>query len=163
MEPDGPLVDTEIVDPPDEAVPDAHHLVETAGAPEPVDETADADQVTAAPTRADLGVAGDETAAAGPLRPGDVAETPIAVWDQRAAQEFRTQWHEVKARFVDEPEAALEEAQQLVGRAVQQLADTLLAEQVDLDPRRGGDAPDTEAMRVALRRYREFLDRVLAL
>ena len=87
VEPDAPLVDTETVDPPDEAVPDAHHLVETAGAPEPVDEAADADQVTAAPTRADLGVAGDETAAAGPLRPGDVAETPIAVWDQRAAQE----------------------------------------------------------------------------
>ena len=125
---------------------------------------ADADQVTAAPTRADLGMAGDgPAAAAGPLRPGDVAETPIAVWDPRAAQEFRTQWHEVKARFVDEPEAALEEAQHLVGRAVQQLADTLLAEQVDLDPRRSGDAPDTEAMRVALRRYRDFLDRVLAL
>jgi hypothetical protein len=53
--------------------------------------------------------------------------------------------------------------ERVVARAVQQLAETLLAEQVELDPRRADEAPDTEAMRVAMRRYRDFLDRVLAL
>jgi hypothetical protein len=43
------------------------------------------------------------------------------------------------------------------------LAEALLAEQVDLDPRRQAEQPDTESMRVAMRRYRDFLDRVLAL
>jgi hypothetical protein len=122
------------------------------------------ERVSAAPTLADLGHAGaDEGADAGPLRPGDVAETRIAVWSGDAAQALRGEWHEVKARFVDEPEAALAEAKALVTRAIQQLAETLLAEQVDLDPRRQSATPDTEAMRVAMRRYRDFLDRVLAL
>jgi hypothetical protein len=120
--------------------------------------------VTAAPTLTDLGHAGaDGGADAGPLQPGDAAEARIAVWSAEAAQALRGEWHEVKARFVDEPEAALEEAKALVSRAVQQLAQSLLAEQVDLDPRRQSTTADTEAMRVAMRRYRDFLDRVLAL
>jgi hypothetical protein len=101
---------------------------------------------------------------AAPLRPGDVAATAIAVWGPEAADRLRGEWQVVAARFVDEPEAALTQAQALVTGAVQQLAEALLAEQVDLDPRHGGaQQPDTEAMRVAMRRYRDFLDRVLSL
>ena len=92
-----------------------------------------------------------------------MTETPIAVWSEDAARRFRDEWQVVAARFVDEPEAALTQAQALVSGAVHTLAETLLAEQVDLDPRRQAERPDTEAMRVAMRRYRDFLERVLAL
>jgi hypothetical protein len=92
-----------------------------------------------------------------------VPETRIAVWSAESADALRAEWHEVKAQFVDEPTEALDHAQSLVAHAVQQLAETLLAEQVELDPRREEEAPDTEAMRVAMRRYRDFLDRILAL
>jgi hypothetical protein len=112
------------------------------------------------PVAAEAGVLVGATAA---LRPGDVAEMPIAVWHETAAQQFRVEWQVVAARFVDEPDAALSQAQALVTSAVQTLAERLLAEQVDLDPRRETARPDTEAMRVAMRRYRDFLDRVLAL
>ena len=47
--------------------------------------------------------------------------------------------------------------------AVHALADALIAEQVSLDPHESDMTPDTEAMRIAMRGYRDFLERVLAL
>ncbi|HCT76025.1 MAG TPA: hypothetical protein DGT23_05400 [Micromonosporaceae bacterium] len=97
------------------------------------------------------------------LRPGDVEETVIAIWDPEVAERYRDAWRDIQAHFVDEPEAALGEAQDLVAEAVQALADALLAEQVSLDPHEQDATPDTEAMRIAMRGYRDFLERVLAL
>jgi hypothetical protein len=98
-----------------------------------------------------------------PLRPGDVPQTTIAVWSPDAVARFRQHLKEVQARFVDEPVEAVAEAQSLVTEAVRGLAEALLAEQLDLDPRQHSENPDTESLRVALRRYRDFLERILAL
>jgi hypothetical protein len=97
------------------------------------------------------------------LRPGDIDESVIAIWDPEVAERYRDAFRDIQAHFVDEPEAALGEAQDLVAEAVQALADSLLAEQVSLDPHEEDANPDTEAMRVAMRGYRDFLERVLAL
>jgi hypothetical protein len=97
------------------------------------------------------------------LRPGDVEETTIAIWDQDVAERYRDAWRDIQAHFVDEPEAALAEAQERIAEAVQALADALLAEQVSLDPHEDSEHPDTEALRVAMRGYKDFLERVLAL
>ncbi len=97
------------------------------------------------------------------LRPGDIDEPVIAVWEPEVAERYRDAFRDIQAHFVDEPEAALTEAQDLVAEAVQALADALLAEQVSLDPHEQDPNPDTEAMRIAMRGYRDFLDRVLAL
>ncbi|MFV2087019.1 hypothetical protein [Micromonospora sp. LOL_021] len=105
----------------------------------------------------------EEPAVTRPARPGDVTLPPITIWTEDAADELRDEWHEIKARFVDEPEVALAQAQSLVGHTVRTLAERLLAEQVELDPHRHSETPDTESMRMALRQYREFLDRLLAI
>ncbi|WBB94935.1 MULTISPECIES: hypothetical protein [unclassified Solwaraspora] len=105
----------------------------------------------------------EEPVAVRPARPGDVTLPPITIWTEDAADELRDEWHEIKARFVDEPEVALAQAQSLVGHTVRTLAERLLAEQVELDPHRHNETPDTESMRMALRQYREFLDRLLAI
>jgi hypothetical protein len=97
------------------------------------------------------------------LRPGDIEDSYIAVWDSEVAERYRDAWRDIQAHFVDEPEAALSEAQDLVAEAVQALADALIAEQVSLDPHEQDTTPDTEAMRIAMRGYRDFLERVLAL
>jgi len=103
-------------------------------------------------------------AAFAPLRPGDVAQTSIAIWQPDALAAIREQIREVQARFVDEPAEAVAQIRALVSDAVHTLADALLAEQLgSIDPHQRTDHPDTESLRVALRRYREFLDRVLAL
>jgi len=105
----------------------------------------------------------DRAAEEGPLRPGDVAAGHIAFWDDDATRHFRAAWHEVKAEFVDDPVAALTRAHDLLTDAVNELTEALLAERDELDPLRGNDTPDTESMRMAMRGYREFLDRILAL
>jgi hypothetical protein len=43
------------------------------------------------------------------------------------------------------------------------LAQALLDAHADLDPTEASAYPDTESLRVAIRGYREFLERVLAL
>ena len=101
----------------------------------------------------------DET----PLRPGDVNERSITFWEEAASEQFRAEWHEVKAQFVDDPVAALTRAHDLLTEAVNELTESMLAERDDLDPLRGTSTPDTESMRMAMRGYREFLDRILAL
>jgi hypothetical protein len=105
----------------------------------------------------------DDAAEDAPLRPGDVAAGHIAFWDDDATRHFRAAWHEVKAEFVDDPEAALTRAHDLLTDAVNELTEALLAERDELDPLRGTATPDTESMRMAMRGYREFLDRILAL
>jgi hypothetical protein len=97
------------------------------------------------------------------LRPGDVGESHIAFWDPEATRHFRAEWHEVKADFVDDPVAALTRAHDLLTNAVHELTESLLAERDQLDPLRTTATPDTESMRMAMRGYREFLDRILAL
>ena len=98
-----------------------------------------------------------------PLGPGDVTETRIRVWGDEAIGEYRAEWHEVKAQFVDDPVTALARAHDLLTEAVHELSDALLAERDELDPLRRTASRDTETMRVAMRGYREFLDRILAL
>jgi len=103
-------------------------------------------------------------AALAPLRPGDVAQTSIAIWKPDALAAIREQVVEVQARFVDEPTEAVAQIRALVSEAVHTLADALLSEQLSsIDPHQHTDTPDTESLRVALRRYREFLDRLLNL
>lgn len=98
-----------------------------------------------------------------PLRPGDVNVIQIAFWDEAAINHFRSQWHEIKADFVDDPVAALTRAHDLLTNAVHELTEAMLAERDELDPLRQTSTPDTESMRMAMRGYREFLDRILAL
>ncbi|MEU8243671.1 hypothetical protein AB0C07_35920 [Actinoplanes missouriensis] len=90
-------------------------------------------------------------------------EVTRTVWDEDAARHFRAAWHEVKAEFVDDPVNALTRAHDLLTDAVNELTEVLLAERDDLDPLRGTGTPDTESMRMAMRNYREFLERILSL
>lgn len=105
----------------------------------------------------------EELAEPAPRGPGEVTQAPIALWTDEAAARLREQWRDLQVQFFDDPGVAVAGAKNLVTEAVQELADTLLAAQDSLDPYRDAERVDTEAMRVAMRRYREFLDRVLAL
>jgi hypothetical protein len=108
--------------------------------------------------------AGPEPITAGPpLRPGDINQIQIAFWDDEAVAHYRSAWHEVKGEFVDDPVTALTRAHDLLTEAVNELTEALLAERDELDPLRATATPDTESMRMAMRGYREFLDRILAL
>lgn len=110
----------------------------------------------------------DETAPAAAdtteLMPGDLpAEHPVALWAEQTAQGFRERWRDVQLRFVDDPRGAAGEAQTLLAEVVDALSTAAARQKSELDAWSSADGGDTEQLRVVVRRYREFLDRVLGM
>ena len=77
--------------------------------------------------------------------------------------DFQRRWEEVQARFVDEPHGAVEQADGLVAKLMQQLAGSFARERERLEAQWGrGEDISTEDLRVALQRYRSFFQRLLS-
>ncbi|WP_435207248.1 hypothetical protein [Micromonospora sp. bgisy143] len=127
-----------------------------SAAPEMVDPDADAEPVTTE------GVGGS-LESAGTSRPAGstVATDAATLLDGDTAQGFRDRWRDVQLRFVDDPHAAAGEAQALVEEAIQALASALAAQKNTLGGWQDAGSADTEQLRMAVRNYRDFLDRVL--
>ncbi|MFE9189301.1 hypothetical protein ACFYL6_06810 [Micromonospora sp. NPDC007208] len=112
-------------------------------------------------------VPGDDTSptleSAGTSRPAGstVAAEPATLLDTNTAQGFRDRWRDVQLRFVDDPQAAAGEAQSLVEEAIQALSSALAAQKNTLGGWQDAGSADTEQLRMAVRNYRDFLDRVL--
>lgn len=79
----------------------------------------------------------------------------------QTAQEFRSRWDEVQISFVDDPTQAVRKADELVAQVMKNLAETFAHERSALEGEL--DRSDTEHLRVALRRYRSFFQRLLSL
>ncbi len=72
-------------------------------------------------------------------------------------------WREIQAQFVDEPRAAVREADALVADLMQRLARMFAGERERLESRlASGDSASTEDLRQGLQRYRSFFERLLA-
>ena len=79
------------------------------------------------------------------------------------AQELRIKWEKIQTGFVDEPRKAVEDADALVAEATKRLAEIFAQERAQLEREWDrGDDVSTEDLRVALRRYRSFFDRLLS-
>ena len=77
---------------------------------------------------------------------------------------LRNQWTEIQAAFVDEPKSAVKRADALVGDVLKSLSDTFAKERSNLESQWDRDGNiSTEDFRMALRRYREFFNRLLAI
>jgi hypothetical protein len=97
------------------------------------------------------------------LSPGDVAAEPVSgLWPSDAADGLRERWREIQLRFLDDPRAATVDADNLIGEAIEALTGTLSTLRSDLAEWRSDEGADTEVLRVAVQRYRQFLDRVLS-
>ncbi|MBX7265484.1 hypothetical protein KIF24_05120 [Micromonospora sp. Llam7] len=83
------------------------------------------------------------------------------LFDDGTAQGFRDRWRDVQLRFVDDPRAAAGEAQSLVDEAMQALSAALAEHKDKLGGWQQASSTDTERLRMAVREYRDFLDRVL--
>jgi hypothetical protein len=85
------------------------------------------------------------------------------LFSQEEATRLRARWDASQVGFVDEPRRAVEEADSLVAAAMKRLAEQFAEERSKLEGQwdRGGDV-STEDLRVALRRYRSFFGRLLA-
>ncbi|PTA45848.1 hypothetical protein [Micromonospora sp. RP3T] len=121
------------------------------------------DTVDPATATAAAGAAAGGAALAGAGRgtSGAVPADAATLFDSDAAQGFRDRWRDVQLRFVDDPKAAVGEAESLVEEAIEALSTALREQRTKLGTWQESGSSDTEQLRVAVRGYRDFLDRVL--
>ena len=115
-----------------------------------------------APTgRGEAVPSGRPASSAVPPAPEGDHTAPLLSSDQ--AKGLRLRWDAVQVGFVDEPRRSVEQANQLVGDAIRQLAEGFAAERQSRENKwgQGDNAVSTEDLRLALRRYRAFFDRLL--
>ncbi|MER7196370.1 hypothetical protein CG723_22430 [Streptomyces sp. CB01635] len=75
---------------------------------------------------------------------------------------FRSRWQEVQSKFVDDPRDAVHSADALVAEVMQTLAATFAERKQELEEQWSrGERADTEDLRMALRHYRSFFNRLL--
>jgi hypothetical protein len=83
---------------------------------------------------------------------------------ENEAQDLRSEWERIQAGFVDEPRNSVQEADQLVASAIKRLSDVFSDERARLEREWDrGDNVSTEDLRISLRRYRSFFDRLLSM
>ncbi|MBN6041906.1 hypothetical protein [Amycolatopsis sp. 195334CR] len=76
---------------------------------------------------------------------------------------YRENWQSIQIAFVDDPQRAVREADELVAKVIQSLAATFAAHKSELEGQwsRGGEVA-TEDLRLALRQYRSFFHQLLS-
>jgi hypothetical protein len=103
-----------------------------------------------------------DEAPAGEAPPADAApaaEVGTSLLGSLDVADIRNRFLDIQAGFVDEPRQAVEEASRFVDDLVGQVADALQARRGQL----AGAEGSTEDLRLALRAYRQFVDRLLGL
>ncbi|MFV2174500.1 hypothetical protein ACFHW2_27875 [Actinomadura sp. LOL_016] len=94
---------------------------------------------------------------------------PERLLDPAEADRLRARFRELQSSFVDDPRATVRDADGLVTEAAESLARALaghreaLADGLGTGADASAGAPDTERLRLALRAYRDLLDRVAGL
>jgi hypothetical protein len=97
-----------------------------------------------------------------PRPAADMDGPPAALFAPDETQNFRSRWENIQIGFVDEPRQAVQHADELVADAIRRLTEVFARERDKLEHEWDkGDQVSTEDLRVALRRYRTFFDRLL--
>src|SRR5581483_5925610 len=107
----------------------------------------------------------DQSQKAQPAPPNqEVAASHAPLFNEEETTDLRGQWQRVQGGFVDDPQTAVQQADELVASTMKRLAEIFANERSRLegDWSRGGEV-STEDLRQALRRYRSFFDRLLTI
>lgn len=85
-------------------------------------------------------------------------DTQLApLFDAHSADDFRRRWSIVQQGFVDDPQNAVREGDELVAQVIKSLAESFAQQRERVEGKEGS----TEELRLALRRYRSFFERLL--
>lgn len=86
------------------------------------------------------------------------------LFENNEAEKFRTHWLEIQSRFVDDPTVAVKEADDLVADVIKNITRTFSDKRLGLENQwKRGDKVSTEDLRVAMKSYRSFFNRLLTL
>jgi len=92
-------------------------------------------------------------------------EELAALFTPELAGDFRSRWDAVQIGFVDDPRLAVQKADELVAQVMKNLAESFADERQRFEEQMSAadGGASTENMRLALRRYRSFFQRLLSL
>jgi hypothetical protein len=91
-------------------------------------------------------------------------DQPQPLLAQDVTQDLRGAWDRIQTGFVDEPRAAVKEADELVALAMKRIAETFANERNTLEQQWDrGDNVSTEDLRIALQKYRSFFQRLVSM
>lgn len=86
------------------------------------------------------------------------------LFESGAAEKFHDRWLVIQSKFVDDPGAAVREADDLVEEVIQNITRSFANRRDTLEKQwNGGDKASTEDLRLALKQYRSFFERLLTL
>ncbi len=86
------------------------------------------------------------------------------LFDKKEAENFRTHWMEIQTKFVDSPQESVREADELLANMLKSVTTGFHDRRTSLEKQwNNGNNVSTEDLRMALKRYRSFFDRLLSL
>jgi hypothetical protein len=103
-----------------------------------------------------------QPAGPGPNEVNTAFDEPVSLFADADVKDYRIRWSGIQGAFVDEPRKTVEEADRLVKSVLTKLADVFTQErQMLANQWERGDNVSTEDLRITLKRYRSFFDRLL--
>lgn len=88
----------------------------------------------------------------------------VPLFEEDAARKFRSRWLAIQSKFVDDPGDSVKQADDLVADVIKNVTMNFANRRVSLEKQwNGGDNTSTEDLRIALKQYRSFFDRLLTL
>lgn len=130
--------------------------------------THDAQTSTGQPQRADIPETRDAAAESAPegrpaaAHPEAIDDNTLLFANEHLAG-LRSRWNDVQAAFVDDPKQCVQKADSLVAEVVEELHASFADTRARLEAQWArGEAASTEDLRIALKRYRDFFQRLLS-
>jgi len=98
-------------------------------------------------------------------RPAETREEELApLFEGDEAKKFRSRWLAIQSKFVDDPSDSVKQADDLVSDVIKSVTMNFSNRRIALEKQWNGEAQaSTEDLRMAIKRYRSFFDRLLTL
>ena len=97
--------------------------------------------------------------------PMETQEEELApLFEGDEAKKFRSRWLAIQSKFVDDPSESVKQADDLVSDVIKSVTMNFSNRRIALEKQWNGEAQaSTEDLRMAIKRYRSFFDRLLTL
>ena len=98
--------------------------------------------------------------------PVDIQEEELApLFEGDEAKKFRSRWLAIQSKFVDDPSDSVKQADDLVSDVIKSVTMNFSNRRIALENQWNGgeEKASTEDLRMAIKRYRSFFDRLLTL
>ena len=88
----------------------------------------------------------------------------LPLFEDDTARQFRSRWQVIQGKFVDDPRDSVKQADELVADIIKNVTMSFADRRISLEKHWNSGADiSTEDMRIALKRYRSFFERLLTL